>query len=220
MAYLDFISPVHGRTSRDYLGRVNEGSKAEAAEVARRFDREYWDGDRRYGYGGMRYDGRWRPVARALADHYGLEAGDRVLDIGCGKAFLLHDLALEVPGLRVVGIDISRYALEDAPKAVRGALGAARARRLPFDDDRFDLVVSINTLHNLPCHDLEGALKEMERVGRRQKYLVVESYRNEIEKMNLLYWQLTCEMFCSPREWQWWFDHCGYSGDHGFIFFE
>src|SRR3954466_9421529 len=99
MALVDFISPLHKRTTRDYLARVNEFPKAEAAKVAKRFDREYWDGDRKFGYGGMRYDGRWRTVADALAKQYGLQSGDQVLDVGCGKAFLLYDLTQAVPGL-------------------------------------------------------------------------------------------------------------------------
>lgn len=220
MAYVDFLSPVHRSTSRDYLARVNEYPKAEAARRAKRFDYDYWDGDRQVGYGGYRYDGRWRAVADELARHYQLRAGQRVLDVGCGKAFLLYDLTQAVPGLEVAGIDISAYALEHAKEEVRPCLQVANANDLPFDDESFDLVISINTLHNLECFDLDRALREIERVGRRQKYVVVESYRNEDEKVNLLYWQLTCESFYSPRAWQWWFDRCGYSGDHSFIYFE
>jgi protein-L-isoaspartate(D-aspartate) O-methyltransferase len=96
----------------------------------------------------------------------------------------------------------------------------ASAGELPFADQSFDLVISINTLHNLYCYDLDKALREIQRVGRRDKYVVVESYRNEEEKTNLLYWQLTCECFYTPLEWQWWFDRCGYTGDHSFIYFE
>ncbi len=220
MAYVDFLSAIHTATKRDYLGRVNEFPKAEAARLAKRFDRDYWDGDRRVGYGGYSYDGRWRQVADALRDHYSLRAGHRVLDVGCGKAFLLYDLTQSVPGLEVAGIDVSSYAIEHSKEEVRPALRVAGAAQLPFDDDSFDLVISINTLHNLRCFDLDRALREIERVGRGDKYLCVESYRNDEEKVNLLYWQLTCESFYSPEEWQWWFDRCAYSGDHSFIYFE
>jgi protein-L-isoaspartate(D-aspartate) O-methyltransferase len=220
MAYVDFIAPVHRATVRDYLGRVNELPKAEAAVVAKRFDREYWDGERRYGYGGYRYDGRWRAVADAMRDHYGLTAGDRVLDVGCGKGFLLFDLTQAVPGIEVAGIDVSRYAIEHAKEEVRPYLRVGSAAELPWPERSFDLVVSVNVLHNLRCYDLERALREIERVGRRDKYVCVESYRNEHEKVNLLYWQLTCESFYSPDEWEWWFRRCGYTGDHSFIFFE
>jgi len=220
MAYIDFLSPVHKRTHRDYLARVTEYPKAEAATLAKRFDVDYWDGDRRMGYGGYQYDGRWRPVAEALARHYGLKSGDRVLDVGCGKGFLLYDLTQAVPGVEIAGIDISTYAISHAKPEIREALREGDAKALPFDDRSFDLVISITTLHNLYCHDLYSALTEIERVGRRDKYVCVESYRNEEEKVNLLYWQLTCEMFCTPQEWEWWFRLTGYSGDYSFIYFE
>ena len=220
MAYIDFLSPLHKATKRDYLARVNEYPKAKAIEKAKKYDFDYWDGDRKFGYGGYRYDGRWLPVAQEMARHYGLQPGDRVLDVGCGKAFLLYELTRAVPGLEARGIDISPYAIEHAKEEVRPFLQVADAASLPFADDSFDLVISINTIHNLYCYDLEKALREIQRVGRRHKYIVVESYRNEEEKVNLMYWVLTGECFFSPREWQWWFDLCGYDGDHSFIYFE
>jgi ubiquinone/menaquinone biosynthesis C-methylase UbiE len=155
-----------------------------------------------------------------MAKHYGLKAGDRVLDVGCGKAFLLYDLTQAVPGLTVAGLDISDYAIEHAREEVRPFLKAGHARELPFPDQSFDLVISINTLHNLYCFDLDSGLREIERVGRGNKYICVESYRNEEEKVNLLYWQLTCESFYTPEEWLWWFKQTGYTGDHSFIYFE
>lgn len=220
MAYVDFLTPVHRATKRDYLARVTEFPKAEAARRAKEWGYDYWDGDRRIGYGGYRYDGRWRAVADQLAAHYGLKAGDRVLDVGCGKGFLLYDLTQAVPGLEVRGIDISSYAIENAKEEVKPFLEVGNAVSLPFEDHSFDLVISITTLHNLYCYELDRALREIERVGKRHKYVAVESYRNEDEKANLLYWQLTCEMFCTPKEWEWWFDLTGYRGDHSFIFFE
>ena len=220
MPYVDFVSAIHRKTARDYLARVNEFPKAEAAALARQWGKDYWDGDRRTGYGGMRYDGRWRVVADAMAKHYGLKAGDKVLDVGCGKGFLLYDLTQAVPGLEVCGLDISAYAIEHAKEEVRPFLQMGHANALPFPDARFDLVLSINTLHNLYCYDLDKALREIQRVGRRHRYLCVESYRNEEEKVNLLYWQLTCEGFFTPEEWAWWFQRCGYTGDWSFIYFE
>jgi protein-L-isoaspartate(D-aspartate) O-methyltransferase len=220
MAYIDFVSSIHKKTQRDYLARVNECPKAEAARIARQFGKDYWDGDRKVGYGGMRYDGRWRVVAEAMVKHYGIKPGDRVLDVGCGKAFLLYDFTQVVPGVHVQGLDISSYAIENSKEEVRTFLQVGHANCLPFEDRSFDLVISINTLHNLYCYDLEKALREIQRVGRQHRYLCVESYRNEEEKVNLLYWQLTCEGFYTPAEWDWWFALCGYTGDHSFIYFE
>ena len=132
----------------------------------------------------------------------------------------MYDLTQVVPGLKVQGIDISAYGIEHAKEEVQPFLRVGNANQLPFEDRSFDLVISINTLHNLHCYDLEKALKEIERVGKESKYIVVESYRNEEEKANLLYWQLTCESFYTPEEWQWWLNYAGYQGDHSFIYFE
>ncbi len=220
MAEIDFLSSLHRSTSRDYVGRVTEADKAACAEVALEWARDYWDGERRFGYGGYRYDGRWRPVAESMAAHYGLEAGQTVLDIGCGKGFLLFELTQVVPGLVVAGIDISDYAIENAKEEVRPHLEVANCTRLPFAADAFDFVYSLNVFHNLFNYDLEQAMKEMIRVGRGPGYLCVESYRNEREKANLLYWQLTCRAFHTPEEWAWLFSRYGYRGDYGFIFFE
>lgn len=220
MAHVDFITRLHKATSRDYLGRVTAHDKAESAEVAIRFDKDYWDGERHLGYGGYRYDGRWAPVAQEMAAHYRLAPGARILDVGCGKAFLLHELAQAVPGAVVRGIDVSDYGLRHAKEEVRPYLVKASAAALPFPDRSFDFVVSITTLHNLYNYDLFAALREIERVSRGKSYVVVEAYRNEREKVNLLYWQLTCRMFGTPQEWTWLFEHAGYTGDHSFIYFE
>ena len=222
MAYTDFLSVVHKSTQRDYLGRVNdpEFPKAKAAEMAKKWDFDYWDGDRRINYGGYRYmEGRWEKVAKAMADHYGLKTGDKVLDIGCGKGLLMFDLTKVVPGIEMYGLDVSPYAIQHAKEEVKDRIVEGNATQLPYEDNSFDFVYSLNTLHNLHCYDLYDALKEMERVGK-YKYLCVESYRNEVEKANLLYWQVTCEAFNTPEEWDWWFKHTGYTGDHSFIYFE
>ena len=223
MAYVDFLSVVHKSTQRDYLGRVNdpEYPKAKAAELAKKWAYDYWDGDRRINYGGYRYmPGRWEKVARAMVDHYGIKPGDRILDVGCGKGFLLYDFTLVIPGVEVVGIDVSDYAIANAKEEVKDRLRVGNANSLPFADGEFDLVYSINTLHNLHNYDLDKALREISRVGKKHKYICVESYRTEVEKANLLYWQVTCEAFCTPEEWAWWFRQTGYAGDHSFIYFE
>src|SRR6185437_4961381 len=192
MAYREFITTLHTSTKRDYLARVTERDKAEVAELAVKFDYDYWDGSRQTGYGGYRYDGRWRRVADQLVAAYGLKAGDRVLDVGCGKGFLLHDLTEACPGLDVAGLEISPYAIAHAKETVRPLIVEGTAAKLPWPDRHFDLVISVTTLHNLYVYDLFDGLREIERVGRANKWIVVEGYRSEREKVNLMYWQLTC----------------------------
>ncbi len=223
MTTIDFMSILHKSTQRDYLARVNDSDfpKAKAATLSKQWGFDYWDGDRRICYGGYRYmEGRWERVARAMAEHYGIKPGDKILDVGCGKGYLLYDFTKVVPGVEVHGIDVSDYAIENAKEEIQSSLQVGSATDLPWPDDYFDLVISINTLHNLYNYELDPALREIERVGKKHKYICVESYRDEAEKTNLLYWQVTCEMFCTPKEWQWWFEQTGYSGDYSFIYFE
>ncbi len=220
MAFLDFISGIHKSTKRDYVQRVVEFDKAACAQISKQFGKDYFDGERQYGYGGYKYDGRWRPFAEKLIDHYGLNTGDKVLDIGCAKGFLVHDFRQALPGLEAVGLDISEYAVANAMPDVKPFLRVATAAELPYPDHHFDLVVSVNTLHNLYLPDLFKTLREIERVGRRHKFIVMDSYRNEREKVNLMYWQLTCECFFTPAEWEWIFQQAGYRGDWDFVCFE
>jgi ubiquinone/menaquinone biosynthesis C-methylase UbiE len=219
MEYVEFLTQNHTKTKRDYVGRVNEFPKAKAMEKACLFEEDYWDGERYYGYGGYKYDGRWKKVAEDLASHYNLKKGDKVLDIGCGKGFLLYELTQVVPGIEVQGIDISHYAIKHAKEEVKPFVIQGDASHLPFQDKTFDFVISLNTLHNLPCEQLEKALKEMQRVSKGKAYLCVESFRDNEEKVNMLYWQITCQSFYSPESWKWWFKHCEYTGDYGFIYF-
>ena len=220
MARKDFISRVHNRTQRDYLQRVVGADKAQCATVAKKFGKEYWDGDRKFGYGGHHYDGRWREFAETLVQTYGIRPGSSLLDVGCGKGFLLYELSLLVPDLKIAGLDISSYAVENSKPEVRSCLVQGSAVKLPWPDKSFDVVLAINVLHNLQLPQLVEALAELERVARKDKFLVVDAYRTEQEKVNLLYWQLTCECFFSPPEWEWIFRQSGYSGDYDFVCFE
>ncbi len=222
MAYIDLMSPLHKSTTRDYLARVNDSEypKAKAAELAKQWGYDYWDGDRRINYGGYKYmPGRWAPVAQKMIEHYGLRPGSKVLDVGCGKGFQIFELKQMMHGIEVRGLDISTYAIDHAHPEVKHMIDHGSAAKLPYRDEEFDLVFSINTLHNLHNRDLYAALRELQRVGK-QKYLCVEAYRNETEKANLLYWQVTCEQFNTPDDWAWWFEVTGYNGDYSYIYFE
>ena len=216
---LGIVTPLHRHTTRSYLPRMLD-DKVTCMKKAKAYGADYWDGDRRFGYGGYRYDGRWKVVAERLIEHYALPPDARILDIGCGKAHLLHEMQQLLPNAVCTGFDVSVYALTHAPDSVRDRLFEYRAEEpLPFGDASFDLVFSLGCLHNLRLFQLHRALTEVERVGRA-KYVMVESYRNEQELFNLQCWALTAETFLDTAEWIWLFRQFGYSGDYEFIYFE
>ena len=221
--YLDLLKKIHKSTRRNYLERVNDKDypKYKAAMLAKKWGYHYWDGDRRINYGGYKYiEGRLTPLAKKIIKHYKLKAGMKILDVGCGKGFLLYELKKLIPGIKVFGLDISTYAKKKSKKEIRNFIKIGNASKLPYKKNSFDLVFSINTLHNLEINLLFQSIKEINRVSKKYKYICVESYRNEIEKMNLLYWQVTCEAFFNTEEWKWIFKTNNYNGDYSFIFFE
>ena len=217
---LEIVTPLHKATKRDYIGRMTD-DKVTCMIKAKEYEFDYWDGDRRYGYGGYRYmEGRWTPVAQALIDNYGLTNDSKVLDVGCGKAFLLYEMKKLLPALQVTGFDVSKHGLAEAKDEIRPYLFLYRAQdAYPFGDKQFDLVISLGTLHNLRVFELETAMKEIERVGKN-KYIMVEGYRNELELFNLECWALTAESLFHTSEWIWLYNHFGYTGDYEFIYFE
>ena len=217
---VNYVTPLHQATRRAYIERMmNE--KVHCMLKAKEYEADYWDGDRRYGYGGYKYIlGRWKPVAEALIKNYQLTNNSSVLDVGCGKAYLLYEMKLLLPGLRVAGFDISKHGLADAKKEISKFLFLHRAQdSYPFENNEFDLVISLGCLHNLRIFELQTALREVERVGN-QGYLMLESYRDEQEQFNLQCWALTCESFFDNKEWLWIYESFGYTGDYEFIYFE
>lgn len=189
-------------------------AKPENRAVAKQYGREYFDGTRDQGYGGYHYDGRWIPVVERFIEHYGLRSASSVLDVGSAKGFFLHDLRMLRPGISVAGLDVSEYAIQNAMWDVRQFLQAGNAVSLPYPDKSFDLVVAINTLHNLKREDCKRALREIMRVSRGPAYIQVDSYLNPRQKENLERWQLTAELIYSPEEWHQLFREAGYTGDY------
>jgi ubiquinone/menaquinone biosynthesis C-methylase UbiE len=217
---VQFVTPLHQATSRSYIDRMVD-NKVHCMLKAKEYESDYWDGHRRYGYGGYKYmAGWWKPVAEALIEKYNLTNASSVLDVGCGKAFLLYELKLLLPNLRIEGFDISQHGLASAKEEIRNSLFSHRAQDpYPYDDNTFDLVISLGCFHNLRIFELETALAEVQRVGK-QGYVMLESYRNELEQFNLQCWALTCESFFDTKEWCWIYEHFGYTGDYEFIYFE
>ena len=217
---VQFVTSLHTSTKREYLDRMVD-EKILCMHKAKEYEEDYWDGDRRFGYGGYKYlPGRWKPVAESLIETYNLNNSSSILDVGCGKGFLLHEIKLLLPEITIKGFDISNHGLSCALDSVKDDLFIHKAQDpYPFKDNEFDLVISLGCLHNLRLMELEVALGEIERVGK-QGYVMLESYRNEAEQFNLQCWALTCESFFDEDEWVWLYNHFGYRGDYEFIYFE
>ena len=192
----------------------NRSASLENRAIARMFGREYFDGERTQGYGGYRYDGRWIAVATRIRDLYGVTAGDRVLDVGCAKGFMLHDLRQVISGIEVYGLDISEYSIQQSMDDVRCRLSVGSAEHLPYANDSFDLVVSINAIHNLPRDQCLEAVREIQRVSRRHKYIQVDSWLHDEQRENLKRWVLTAETYFDPEGWRSLFRQAGYTGDY------
>jgi SAM-dependent methyltransferase len=202
------------RTKRNVEARGQEKTEADRA-VAREFGREFFDGNRRHGYGGFTYNARfWEPVIPTFQAHWNLTAESSVLDVGCAKGFMLYDLQRLIPGITVSGVDVSEYAIENAMPEVAPLVQVADARSLPFADDSFDVVIAINTIHNLDRDDCATALQEIERVGRRGAFVTVDAYNDEGERERMIAWNLTARTIMHVEEWKSFFDEVGYSGDY------
>ena len=203
------------KSERD-VGKRSIMKDAEVIRIAKQFGYEYWDGDRKYGYGGHYYDGRWRSVARDIVKFFDLKRGAKILDIGCGKGFLLYDLLMGGDEYYLRGIDVSQYAIQNSPAKIRNRLKIGCAEALPFKSKAFDLVISINTLHNLSRRNVIRALREIERVSRGNSYIVVDSYRTPEERELFGQWVLTAETHMYPEQWVELFKEAGYGGYYGF----
>ena len=196
---------------RDIKAR-SKGKTDEIVNISKQFGEMYFDGPREYGYGGYKYDGRWIPVAKEIVSRYNLKKGDKVLDIGCAKGFLVKDL-LSI-GIDAYGVDISEYALKKCEQKVVGRLHYGTADKLPFPDKSFSATISINTIHNLPRNKCITALREMERLAPGKGYVQVDSYRTLEEKKIFLSWMLTGATHYYPEEWKKLFKEANYSGDY------
>lgn len=186
-------------------------------DISRRFDREYFDGDRKYGYGGYSYDKKyWAATVKNFAKHYNLKSNSSILDVGCAKGFMLKDFKNLLPDLKITGIDISNYAIRNSHLDVRNFLVQGSAVELPFSDSAFDLVISINTIHNLNKEDCVRSLREIQRVSKGNSFIMVDGWKNEIEKANLEAWVLTAQTILSAEKWVDLFNEAGYTGDYAF----
>lgn len=202
------------KTKRDLEERVASKTESDRS-IARQFGKDFFDGDRRHGYGGFNYLSRfWQPVIPTFQEYWKLNEKNTVLDVGCAKGFMLHDLAELIPGITVKGVDISRYAIENAIDDIKPHVQVADATHLPFADKSFDLVISINTVHNLKREECGKALCEIERVSRGKSFITVDAYRNDEERGRMYAWNLTAKTIMSVDEWKQFFEEVGYTGDY------
>lgn len=211
MAEINLLSR-YPKSKRNIKARM--AHKDENRRIALQFGREYFDGTREQGYGGYRYDGRWIPIAEDMVRHFALKAGDRVLDVGCGKGFLVKDLMKVCPGLEVFGLDISDYAVRNCEPEVVGRLQVGNAVSMPFPDASFDAVIAINTVHNLDRAGCIQALREIQRVARGKAYIQVDAYRSPQERKVFEDWMLTAQTYGMPADWEQILTDAGYTGDY------
>lgn len=196
------------------IEKRHEAKDPAVIAIAKQYGEMYWDGPREYGYGGYNYDGRWRPVARDIIEHFGLVAGARVLDVGCGKGFLVKDLMLECPGLEAFGLDVSLYAITHAPPELTGRLHLGTAEKLPFADKSFDCVISLNTIHNFSRNGVIKVMKEIQRLSAGKAFVQVDSYYTQEQKEVFESWVLTADFYDYPDGWVAAFEEAGYTGDY------
>lgn len=217
---IKLVTNLHLKTKRKYLERMMD-NKIKCMIEAKKYEKNYWDGDRKFGYGGYKYiPGRWESVAKKLINKFKLNSSSKILDVGCGKAFLLYEIKKIIPNIKIIGFDVSKYAIKSAPKILKKNIFFHRAEeKYPYKKNYFDLVISLGCLHNLSIFNLEKALKEISRVGKN-KYIMVESYKNNEQLFNLQCWALTCDSFFSQKEWKWIFKEFGYNGFYEFIYFD
>lgn len=210
-AEIDFLAK-YPRAERDPQARAAAKTPDDIA-IAREFGREFFDGERRHGYGGYTFSPeRWHYVVADLLAHY---RPSSVLDVGCAKGFMLLEFMMQAPHLRVAGVDVSTYAIKCAPTMVRHAVQWGAADYLPYDTGEFDLAISINTLHNLDRYDCMEALLEMGRVSKHQ-YVTVDAYRTEDERKRVMDWNLTARTILHVDEWTALFAEANYVGDYSF----
>ena len=214
----NYVNKIHNSTKRDYFERM-ANSKVKCMKEARKFEKNFFDGNRKFGYGGHYYiPNYWQPVAKKLIKDYNLKDNSSVLDVGCGKGYLLYEIKKINPKINIIGFDISKYAIKNSHPQIKKYLFNHNAKdKFKFRSNQFDLTISLATLHNLKIYDIINSLKEIKRVSKKQ-YTMIESYRNEKELFNLQCWALTCESFLDIKEWEWTFKMANYTGDYEFIF--
>lgn len=212
--HIDFFK----RLPKDIRGeRIKKRLNLTQQEISKlkEYGHEYFDGE--LGYGGYYYDGRWKPVAEEMISYYGLTKDSKVLEIGCAKGYLMYEfykLGIE----NVFGCDISSYAISQVPKEIAGNFKVINADSLRYEGFQFDLVVSIDCIHNLDSDGVDKAIREMMRVSKKDVFIRVGSYQTQEQLYSIRKWGVTSLTFDSPEEWLARFKRLNYKGDYYFRF--
>lgn len=202
------------RSKRNLKNR-NDKKTNKITSIARQFGKEYFDGDRNYGYGGYFYNPKyWSEVVKDFKKKYKLNKQSRILDVGCGKGFMLYEFQKLIPNIKLYGLDISKYAVQNSVRSIRKKLIIGNCTKLPYKSNFFDLVISINTLHNLPKTQCVKAIKEIQRVTKKNSFITVDAYKNNLEKKRMLMWNLTAKTILHEKKWEKLFKYCNFKGDY------
>lgn len=198
---LKFIQSLHNSTKRNYLERMNN-DKVKCMKVAKKYSSDYWDGERKYGYGGYKYiKDRWKNLAKKLIKRYDLSNNSKIIDLGCGKGYLLYEIKNILPEISILGLDISKYAITHSKEQIRSHLKVKDIRKkLGYKKNQFDLAISLGTIHNFNLIEIKKILRNINYFSK-QSYIMVESFRNSSELFNLQCWALTCETFIDHKSW-------------------
>lgn len=220
MAEVNFFLKTHNSSKREYIKYMNS-EKPLCMSIAKKYSKDFFDGDRKYGYGGYKYiPDRWNDVVQNIKNYYSLNNNSKILDAGAGKGFFIKDLKESINSSHIYGFDISKYAVENCHDDIKKNFFVHDIRnQLDFEDNYFDLLTCFGVLHNLKIFEIKETIKEFNRISKKQ-YIWVESYRSDLELFNLQCWAKTCESFFSPDEWTWIFKEFEYKGEYEFIFFE
>ncbi len=202
------------KSKRNLDERQNNKTEEDRA-IARKFGKDFFDGDRKHGYGGLKYNSiYWEKVAETFKEYWSLGSNSSLLDVGCAKGFMMYDFSRVIPGINIRGIDISEYAIENSIKEMRDKVLVGNAKEIPFDDNSFDYIISINTIHNLDLENCAKSLREIERVSKKGAFITVDAYNNEREKERMFKWNLTAKTILSVKEWKGFFEKNNYTGDY------
>ena len=201
------------KSKRNLDKRLSEKSP-EIVKIAREFGKEFFDGDRKFGYGGLTYHPKyWVNVVKDFVEYYKIKPDAKILDVGCAKGYMVYDFKRQYPGLEIHGVDISEYAIDNCHREVKDNLQVGKAESLKFEDNYFDLVISINTVHNLELENCVASIKEISRVSKGNSFITVDAYNSDEEKERMFKWNLTAKTIMSVSDWKETFKKIGYDGD-------